>query len=129
MLDHSNRALLRAGAAPVATTSMRAGHRLRLDLRSGSEWLTFYTGEFDDERIVAAASLAEPGSLVVDVGANIGFWSVPLARRGAAVGARVIAASRWRATPAGCRRTWTSTTSRTPPRSSSSPCPTCQGKP
>ncbi|MGH3799119.1 MAG: hypothetical protein ACRDTD_03120 [Pseudonocardiaceae bacterium] len=55
---------LRAGARPLAETRMRAGHRMLLDLRSGSEWFAFYTGEFDDSRIPAARHLlTEPGSV------------------------------------------------------------------
>ncbi|MFC0681962.1 FkbM family methyltransferase [Lysobacter korlensis] len=61
---------------------MRGGHRLRLDLRSGTEWLAYYTRDFDNHLIAAACALmTEPGCVAIDAGANIGFWSVPLARR------------------------------------------------
>ncbi|MGH3999135.1 MAG: FkbM family methyltransferase [Pseudonocardiaceae bacterium] len=71
---------------------MCTGHRILLDLRSGSEWFAFYTGESDDSRIAAAhLLLTEPGSIVIDAGANIGFWSVPLARRAADIGGRLVA--------------------------------------
>lgn len=87
-----NAGALRAGARPLATTRMRAGHRMLLDLRSGSEWFAFYTGEFDDSRIAAAQRLlTEPGSVAIDAGANIGFWSVPLACRAADIGGHLIA--------------------------------------
>jgi FkbM family methyltransferase len=96
---------LRAGARPLAEARMRAGHRLLLDLRSGTEWFAYYTGEFDDARITAAQELlAEPGSVAVDAGANIGFWSVPLARRAAEVGGRLLAVEPVRANADRLRR-------------------------
>jgi FkbM family methyltransferase len=80
------------GAGPLAMADMRAGHRLLVDLRSGTEWFAYYTGEFDDQRIRVARTLLRlrPG-VAVDAGANIGLWTVPLAREAAAVGGRVIA--------------------------------------
>jgi FkbM family methyltransferase len=87
-----NRAFLAAGAAPVSTGRMRLGHRLRLDLRSGTEWFAYYTGEFDDRRITTAQRLLHGrGGAVVDAGANIGFWSVPLARHLAGTAGRLFA--------------------------------------
>jgi FkbM family methyltransferase len=91
-VDPFNRAVLAAGAEPVVTARMRLGHRLRLDLRSGSEWFSYYTREFDDRRIAAARRLLHaPGSVAVDAGANIGLWTVPLARHLAGLGGRVVA--------------------------------------
>lgn len=87
-----NAALLRLGAPPLALAAMQAGHRLHLDLRSGTEWLAFYTGEFDDGRLAAACRLLDrPGAVAVDAGANIGFWTVPLARAAARVEGHVVA--------------------------------------
>lgn len=87
-----NSRLLRLGASPVAVTRMRLGHRLRLDLRSGSQGLAYYSGEFDDARIAAATRLLDDrGGMVVDVGANVGLWAVPLGVRAAAVGGRLLA--------------------------------------
>jgi FkbM family methyltransferase len=81
---------------------MRAGHRLIVDLRSGTEWFAYYTGEFDDTRIRAARALMRrrPG-VAVDAGANIGLWTVPLALEAAAAGSRVIAVE---PVPANARR-------------------------
>jgi hypothetical protein len=106
-LGRVNRALLGAGAPPVATATMRAGHVLRLDLRSGSEWLAYCTGDFDDGRIAAAASYIGLDSVVIDAGANTGLWAVPPARQ--AAGGRRQACERGcsqlnrsRATPVAC---------------------------
>jgi hypothetical protein len=43
--------MLRWGAPPVHIARMRAGHRMLLDLRSGTEWFAYYSGSFDDGRI------------------------------------------------------------------------------
>jgi FkbM family methyltransferase len=91
--EHFNRTMLWLGAPPLAVANMSAGHRLVLDLRSGSEWLAYYTGEFDAGRILAAQALMwrEPGGVAVDAGANIGLWTVPLALEGSRTGAAVMA--------------------------------------
>jgi hypothetical protein len=64
-----------------------------LDLRSGSEWLAYYTGEFDTGRVRAAQALLQqkPGGIVVDAGANIGLWTVPLAFEASRTSACVLA--------------------------------------
>lgn len=88
-----NRALLSAGAPAVAAARMRRGHRMLLDLRSGTEWFAYYTGAFDDSRLDLAAALLEarPGSGAVDAGANVGLWTVPLAAAAVRAGGHVIA--------------------------------------
>jgi FkbM family methyltransferase len=88
-----NRAVLGLGAPPLAVAQRRAGHRLILDLRSGTEWFPYYTGEFDDGDARAARELLRrrPGA-AVDAGANVGLWTVPLAAEASALGTRVIAA-------------------------------------
>lgn len=90
-VDPLNRALLRLGAPVVAETRMCAGHRMRLDLRSGTEWLAYYTGAFDAERLEVARTLLRHGGAVVDAGANIGLWTVPLAVEAARKDAVVLA--------------------------------------
>ncbi|SFL57975.1 FkbM family methyltransferase [Geodermatophilus ruber] len=88
-----NRALMALGGGPLVVADMRAGHRLIVDLRSGTEWFTYYTGEFDDRRIrVARAVVRRRPGVAVDAGANIGLWTVPLALEAAAAGSRVVAA-------------------------------------
>jgi FkbM family methyltransferase len=87
-----NTAALAAGADPLVTVRMRLGHVLRLDLRSGTEWFSYYSREFDDRRIATARRLLRsPGAVAIDAGANIGLWSVPLARHLASLGGRLLA--------------------------------------
>jgi FkbM family methyltransferase len=47
-------------------------------------WIAAFTGEYDDQAIDMALSYVEPGSLVLDVGACFGFWTIPLAMVGRA---------------------------------------------
>jgi FkbM family methyltransferase len=84
--------MMALGVRPLAVADMRAGHRLIVDLRSGTEWFAYYTGEFDDTRIRTARALLRrrPG-VALDAGANVGLWTVPLALEAAATSGRVIA--------------------------------------
>lgn len=63
----------------TAWTRMRLGHEMLVDLRSSTEFHAYYLGDFDTEAIRSALRLIPPDSTVLDVGANIGFWSIPLA--------------------------------------------------
>jgi len=58
---------------------MRLGHEMLVDLRSITEFRSYYFGDFDTRAIRSALQLLQPDSVVLDVGANIGFWSIPLA--------------------------------------------------
>ena len=69
-------------ACPMVTAPMRLGYRMHVDLRSRTEVFAYYTGTYDTPLISAALQLMPPGGLAVDLGANVGFWSVPLAKKG-----------------------------------------------
>ncbi len=58
---------------------------------SAQTWTAAFTGRYDDEEIEWLAGLVTSGSLVLDVGACFGFYTVPLAMAAARVGARVVA--------------------------------------
>jgi FkbM family methyltransferase len=64
----------------VVRARMRLGHEMLVDLRSATEFAAYYTGDYDTPAIRSVLRLLNPDSIVFDVGANIGFWSVPLAR-------------------------------------------------
>lgn len=53
---------------------------MAVDLRAQTEFLAYYTGEYDTRTIRNILRLIEPHWVILDVGANIGFWTVPLAR-------------------------------------------------
>jgi FkbM family methyltransferase len=65
---------------PKVWASMRLGHQMLVDLRSGTELAAYYTGDYETRSIETAIKLIHPDSVILDVGANVGFWTVPLAR-------------------------------------------------
>lgn len=64
----------------VVSARMKAGHRMLVDLRTQTEYLAYYTGEYDTHHIRTVLSVVKPAWIVMDVGANVGFWTVPLGR-------------------------------------------------
>ena len=56
---------------------MRLGHEMLVDLRS-FEFQAYYTGDYDNDAIRTVQRLVVPNTVFLDVGANIGFWTVPL---------------------------------------------------
>jgi FkbM family methyltransferase len=62
---------------------------MRLDLRSATEWRSYYSGLYEDT-LPALLPLLTDG-VVLDVGANIGFYTIPMARRLQEIGGLCIA--------------------------------------
>lgn len=58
---------------------------------SAQTWRAAFTGSYDDEMIDLLIPMIEPGSLVLDIGASLGFYTVPLGLAARDVGARVLA--------------------------------------
>ena len=86
-----NDALLSAGADPVTTTKMMAGHLLRLDCRLFSHCMAMFNGVIGIEDLFGPlVGLLQPDGVAVDVGANVGAVTVPLAMAARRVGSRVI---------------------------------------
>jgi FkbM family methyltransferase len=83
--------LLKSGAEPIVHCDMAGGHRLRLDCRVPGHCWTFFSGKYDDEKRSALLSFLGPSGVALDVGANIGFYTVPMAIRAKEIGSRVIA--------------------------------------
>ncbi len=71
-----NAAMLKLGASPIRTATMNDGTRLRVDLRSNTEAVAFYRGQYDPDLIEAVIALLDPDATFVDIGANIGFYTV-----------------------------------------------------
>lgn len=65
----------------IVTFKMRDGSLMRIDLRSRTEGWTFWTGEYDRQIIELFSACIQPEWVVLDVGANVGFWSVPIGRK------------------------------------------------
>jgi FkbM family methyltransferase len=65
---------------PIVLAQMRLDYQMKVDLRSRTEYESFYTGEYDTQILKTLLDRARPGWVVFDVGANVGFYSVPLAK-------------------------------------------------
>ncbi len=72
---------LSAEAECLVDFHMRDGTRMCVDLRSGMERSAFWSGEYDTPILRRLATCLRPGSVVLDVGANIGFYALFLGRR------------------------------------------------
>ncbi len=51
---------------------------MRLDRRSATERGPFYLRSYDQQAIEMLAGLIEPGTSALDIGANVGFFTIPL---------------------------------------------------
>jgi FkbM family methyltransferase len=71
----------RAKLPPRAVCSLRNGGQLILDLRARTEFIPFYLGEYDFDTYSLIAGFLPPGAVALDVGANIGLYSIPLGLR------------------------------------------------
>jgi FkbM family methyltransferase len=69
-----------APCSPLAVAPMRLGHEMIVDVRSRDGFMAYYMGDYDTAEIRSVLGLLDSDSVVVDVGANIGLWTVPLAR-------------------------------------------------
>ena len=73
-----NRMIISAGADPVVTANMRDGSRIVVDLRTNTDVHAYYRGEYDPTLLGAVRHLIDPSACLIDVGANIGFYSVAI---------------------------------------------------
>lgn len=72
---------LMLGAAPVKTARMRDGTSILVDLRSKTEWYSWYTGRYDELPLYVCRELLRVvGGNFLDVGGNIGMYAVRIAR-------------------------------------------------
>jgi FkbM family methyltransferase len=60
---------------------MRDGSTLRLDPRSETERFAIWTGEYDCELMSQLSRCLSEGDTALDIGANVGFWTVALGKR------------------------------------------------
>lgn len=73
------------------TIRMRGGHRMAVPVNSAQSWRAAFTGCYDDEEMQLLTPHVMPDSLVLDIGASLGFYTIPLGLTAQRVGARVIA--------------------------------------
>jgi len=77
--------------ARVRLVTMKDGSRMRWDLDDFSEAHAYWLGRFDDAIRAAVLALLPAHAVVLDVGANVGAWTVPLARALQHGGGQVVA--------------------------------------
>ena len=81
----------RLGASPKALCRMKVGGQLYLDMRSRTEFIPYYLGGYDSDVIAHIVGHFGKDWVVLDVGANIGFFSIPFALRLKSLGGRLYA--------------------------------------
>jgi FkbM family methyltransferase len=74
-----NHAFLRLGADPLIKVRMNNGTYMIVDLRSSTEVRAYYRGEYDNFEITTLLSLFDLDKVFLDIGANIGFYTVAIA--------------------------------------------------
>lgn len=70
---------------------MRRGHELILPSTSRQTWCVAITGDWDDGIVDLFTPLIMPDSVVLDIGASLGLWTIQLAYASQKIGARVVA--------------------------------------
>lgn len=65
------------------------GARFELPRQSPMAWAMAFHGSYDAAVREIVMEYIEPGTLVLDIGASLGLWTIPLARRSVATGARL----------------------------------------
>lgn len=67
---------------PIKITKLDDGTKIKLDLRSTTEWPSYFSRSYDDRLIdlVSRTSKLE-GNTFLDIGANIGFYTARVSRR------------------------------------------------
>jgi FkbM family methyltransferase len=68
---------------------MRDGSIFELPRRSAMAWSAAFEGDYDELLLARMLPFVRPQSVVLDVGASLGLWTVPLARAAAARDAEV----------------------------------------
>ena len=73
-----NKLILNHITEPIVISKMKNGTIIHVDLRSNTEFLAYYRGEYDTDFINAILSLIDPNSIFLDIGANIGFYTIAI---------------------------------------------------
>jgi hypothetical protein len=73
--------LLKFGVAPIVTAIMKDNTKILVDLRSNTEYRAFFSGEYDTDLIEILDYLLNPDDYFLDIGSNIGFYSIPIGEK------------------------------------------------
>jgi FkbM family methyltransferase len=64
-----------------ATVTTRFGFKMELELRDWVDQHIYVTGNYEDTTAMAIEALLQPGDSCVDIGANVGFFTLLMAKR------------------------------------------------
>lgn len=64
---------------------------MEVPTNSAQSWMAAFTGSYDDAELDLILSYVRPGSFVLDVGASLGFYTIPLAKAVTDLGGRLVA--------------------------------------
>jgi FkbM family methyltransferase len=73
---------------------MNRGHTMAVPCSSRQTWRAAFTGSYDDAEIDMLSRFIAPGEWSMDIGASLGFYTIPLARYGKVVAVEPIAGNR-----------------------------------
>lgn len=71
-----NKVINQLGAYPVVKTKMKDGTSMIVDLRTNTDIDAFYKGRYDHDLLCLVHSLFNQDDYFLDIGANIGFYTV-----------------------------------------------------
>lgn len=78
LYKHLNKVLLAFGHDSNVVSEMKDGTKMKVDLSTRTERMSFYTGKYDPFFIPTIKSLLQTDSCFLDVGANIGFYTIAI---------------------------------------------------
>lgn len=78
LYKHINKLGLALGSDTIVVSNMQDGTKMCIDLSTRTERVSFYTGKYDSFFISTIKSLYQPDACFLDVGANIGFYTVAI---------------------------------------------------
>jgi len=73
----------------IVDFKMRDGSHVSSDLRSPTEAPVYWTGEYDAEIVQIFKRELKPGTVFLDIGANVGYYAIPIGRVLKELGGRV----------------------------------------
>jgi FkbM family methyltransferase len=76
--NNFNKLLLFFGAEPIVNAKMDDGTIMLVDLSTKTERGPFFNGKYDHELIAIICSIYNPDKCFLDIGGNIGFYSVAI---------------------------------------------------
>jgi hypothetical protein len=75
---HVNWLILTLGGDPIVMAKMDDGTDIKIDLSTRTERTAYYSGSYDADLLDLVIKLLKPDSNFLNVGANIGFYSVAI---------------------------------------------------